>query len=212
MTFLAPIPEGSHSQPFARFNKLNELQNTPTNTHRPQSRIFAASRRHTRTRYQRPERPENFTAKAAARPVRRAPELPTKSTFENIHTTPEATSEEHAGPFDSSFDLDSFPIPPSTSSTLSRHGARPPTSSGSSASITTHENYVNQRYRASKSRRYHAQVDGASDPSSSSNRGSVDSALVDAITRNIVQQFRLSSVGRCRQNQANANAPGARSD
>lgn len=83
MAFLAPIPEGSHSQPFARFNKLNELQNTSTNTHRPQSRIFAASRRHTRTRYQRPERPENFTARAAAPPVRRAPELPSPETSFN---------------------------------------------------------------------------------------------------------------------------------
>lgn len=210
MAFLAPIPEGSHSQPFARFNKLDDLQNASTNTHRPQSRIFAASRRHTRTRYQRLERPENFTARAAAPPVRRAPEQPAKSTFENIHTTPEATSEEQSGPSDSSFDLGSFPIPPSTSSTLSRHGARPPCSSGSSASVTTHGYNVNQRYRASKSRRYHAQVDGASDPSTS-NRGSVDSALVDAITRNIVQQLRLSSVGRYQQNQANANAPGARS-
>ncbi|OAR02420.1 hypothetical protein LLEC1_06180 [Akanthomyces lecanii] len=212
MGFLAPIPEGSRSQPFSRFNKLNELQNTSTNTNRPQSRIFVASRRHTRTRYQRPEKPESFTARAAVPQVRLPPGQPTKSTFENIHTTPEATSEEHAGPSDSSFDLDSFPIPPSTSSTLSRHGARPPTSCRSSGCTTTHESSVNQRDRTSKSRRYHAQVDGASDPSSSSNRGSVDSALVDAITRNIVQQFRLSSVGRCRQNQANAGASEARSN
>ncbi len=212
MALLAPIPEGSHSQPFSRFSKLNDLRNTSTNTNRPQSRIFVASRRHTRTRYQWPERTENLTTRAAAPPARHPPEQPTKSTFENIHTTPEATSEEHAGPSDSSFDLDSFPIPPSTTSTSSRHGARPPTSSGSSASITTHEKYTNQRYRASKSRRYHVQVDGANDRSSSSNRASVDSALLDAITRNIIQQFRLSSVGRCRQHQANVNAPVARSN
>ncbi|EGX90515.1 hypothetical protein CCM_06935 [Cordyceps militaris CM01] len=207
MATLASIPEGGNPRHFAHFSKLNDLNNTSTNNHRPHSRTFAAPRRHARSRYQRPERIETFPARPVA-----ARGSPTKSTFANIHTTPEAASEEHAEPSDSSFDLDSFPIPPSTSSFLSTYGARPPASSGSSSSMATHERSLHHGYKASKSRRYHHQVDGTKDPASSTKRASVDSALVDAIARNLVQQFRLSSVGRCRQHHTKTHAPADRSD
>lgn len=211
MAPLAPIPEGSHAQSFSRFSQLNDLKNTSTNKHRPQSRVFVASRRHTRTRYQRPERTEHFAPVSATSPPHHASQRAPKSAFDKTNMTSETASDEHVDPSDSSFDLDSFPLPPSTSSTLSKHGSRPTTSSGSWASTTTNEKYINRYYRASKSRRYHTQFDGANDVSRSSNRASVDSALVDAITRNMIQQFRLSSVGRCRQNQAKPNATADRS-
>ncbi|KAJ6788428.1 hypothetical protein PWT90_07352 [Aphanocladium album] len=210
MAPLASIPEGSNAQSFSLFSKLNDTKNTSTNKHRPQSRVFVASRRHTRSRYQRPERTEYFASRPAPSSTCPAPEWPSRSNFDNIHTTPETNFGEQPDPSDSSFDLDSFPLPPSTSSTLSRHGHGPPISSSSSASITASENYVNQRYKASRARHAHAQVDGASDPTTSC-RASVDTALVNAITRNIVQQFRLSSVGRYRQNQTQPKSNVARS-
>ncbi|KAM3513983.1 hypothetical protein MY11210_002415 [Beauveria gryllotalpidicola] len=70
---------------------------------------------------------------------------------------------------------------------------------------------MNQKLRTATGRRHYARVDGANDPPSSSNRASVDSALVDAITRNIVQQLRAASVGQCGRHQTNTNAPADRS-
>lgn len=204
MAPLAPIPEGSRSQPVSRFSKLNRLDTNYSHKPRPQSRVFAASRRHVRTRYQRLDRPVEtpLLLKENKPPLA---EFSTKSTFENIHTTPEKTSEEQAEPSDSSFDLDSFPIPPSTSSSSSRHGAK----SHPSSDLSSHEEKSNTRQKSA--RQLGLQIDGVNDYSSSSHRVSVDSALVDAITRNIVQQLRLSSAGRCKRYEEPRQAPADRS-
>ncbi|KAM3455493.1 hypothetical protein MY5147_001372 [Beauveria neobassiana] len=67
--------------------------------------------------------------------------------------------------------------------------------------------YMSPEHRRTTGRRHHAQVDGANDPLGSSKRASVDSALVDAITRNIVQQLRAASVGQYGRHRTNTNAP-----
>ncbi|KAM3503880.1 hypothetical protein MY10362_003911 [Beauveria mimosiformis] len=70
---------------------------------------------------------------------------------------------------------------------------------------------MNQKLRTATDRRHYAQVDGANDPPSSPNRTSVDSALVDAITRNIVQQLRAASVGHSGRHRTDKNAQADRS-
>lgn len=191
MAPLASIPEGSNSQPVSRFRNLNARENTDNDRIGSRSRLFVASRRQTRTRPQRTASP-NVTLPVQ---YRRLNDGITERTRENIHVSLlEATSDEHADPSDSSFDLSSFPNPPSSPSTLSRRDGRLSIISDTSA-IPRYgqEQGAHKINKAAAYRPYF--TDGANDHS-------VDSGLVDAITRNIVQQLRLSSsMGRFGQNQ-----------
>lgn len=211
MAPLASIPEGSNSQPVSRFKKLNTVQNNHTDTSRPRSRVFVASRRHSRIRYQRPDKPPcpkpTWQHKDAFFQPKPAVQAAARSAFENIHTTPEISAEENTDPADSSFDLDAFPVPPSTSSTLSSNPNRPVRSSGSSAPVNFPERHVRKRQGAHR----YPYVDGANESSGSSARVSMDSALVDAITRNMVQQIRMSSLGRCTGHEAAKHSRTSRS-
>lgn len=214
MAALASIPEGSTSLPRSRFSKLYR-QIPPDDIPRPRSRVFAAPRRQTRVRYpprpggQRPHWPhppqddyahlhQAAHSAAAIHISANTLHIPAVSTATTSDATalPE-TAPEHS---DASLDLDSFPLPPST------HTSSRPDSSNQSAwyststsnarqSLSNHAAYgqvrSNSKVRPSARRPY---VDGVDD--ARSQRTSVDSALVDAITRNVLQQFQMLSVDK----------------
>lgn len=196
MTPLASIPEGSNSQPVSRFRKLNALENTDNDRVGPRSRLFVAPRRQTRARPQRTAPPHVALPVWYRHPLN---DGSTERIRENIHVSLEATSDEHADPSDLSFDLSSFPNPPSSPSALSMRDGRPSIISDTSA-IPRYgqEQGVHRTNKGEAHRPYFN--DGANDHS-------VDSDLVDAITRNIVQQLRLSSMGRFGQNKNTQTYP-----
>ena len=214
MAALASIPEGSTSLPRSRFSKLNREPHYIDNP-RPRSRTFAASRRQTRVRYpprsgsQRPNWPhpphDDYAQLREAANSAAAINI-SANNFTATGTSVDSISHEAAllglnpDHSDSSIDLDSFPLPPST------HTSSRPESSNQSAWLSASTSNArqslsnpaaygqvqrNSRIRVSTKRTH---VDGADD--ATSRRTSVDAALVDAITRNILQQFQIISLDK----------------
>lgn len=149
----------------------------------------------------------------------------------NIYEKPYAKDKYHDGidPYSQKFagsdeplDLDSFPIPPSIDGGLKggnqlernkiihKHLDDIQSASIRKLAQVCAATYIHKGYSPPKTAhpasRMGQFVDGAHDSYSSSHHSSIDSALVDAVSRNVLQQFQLLSMGNPTKHDADRSA------